>query len=67
MEVSVDTHLKGKNTSPYSEVEQGRVKLLLSPRLTDWAQAVHLTTKNLVIWPRLKVLVEHRHTASCRH
>jgi len=65
--VSVDTYLKGKITSRYRHETQGQVKILLSPSLATWAQAVHITTKNWIVRRRLKVLVEHRHTGACGH
>lgn len=65
--MSVDTYLKGKNASSYSQRTEGKVKLLLSPKLTAWAEEVHISTTNWLVTRRLRVEVEHRHTAACRH
>jgi hypothetical protein len=65
--VSVDTYLKGKNTSRYSVHRQDDVKILLAPRLVQWAKSVHLDTKRFLFWDSFDIEVEHRHTRFCRH
>jgi hypothetical protein len=65
--VSVDTYLKGKNTSRYVVVEEDDVRILLSPKLVEWAQSVKLDVRQRLIRKAITVDVEHRHGPHCRH
>ncbi len=40
--MSVDTHLKGKNLSPYRTVRTDGVKVLLAPNLTAFARTIRV-------------------------
>jgi len=65
--VSVDTYLKGKNTSRYRVMRQDDVKILIAPRLVEWAKSVRLDAKRFLFWDSFDIEVEHRHTRSCQH
>jgi hypothetical protein len=65
--VSVDTYLKGKDTSSYLRVDHGDVEVLVSPALARWGRALHLGTKGAWFWRTLDVEVEHDHGPTCRH
>jgi hypothetical protein len=65
--VSVDTYLKGKNTSQYTVVRQEDVKVLVSPRLVQWAKRVQVGAKRFLLWDSFDVEAEHRHTIACQH
>ncbi len=59
--MSVDTYLKGKNTKPYAAVELDGLRVLVSPRLTEWAQSVEVGVSKFLFWKSFDVIVEHRH------
>lgn len=65
--MSVDTYLRGKNTSGYTRLQQDDVEILLSPALLRWAKDVQLDVKSFLFKKNFAVHVEHRHTAACRH
>jgi hypothetical protein len=65
--VSVDTYLKGKNLSPYRAIEHSDVKILVAPKLLQWAAAVYLDVKQFLLWKSFQVEVEHRHGPTCQH
>ena len=68
--MSVDTYLKRKNTSRYSATEHEGVKILVAPRLLQWAQAVEVGTKQFLIWRSFAVEAEakpHKHGINCAH
>jgi hypothetical protein len=46
--VSVDTHLKGKNLSPYRTLRQDGVKILLPPKLFGFADEIDLSLRGRV-------------------
>lgn len=59
--MSVDTYLKGKNTSRYNPVEQDGVRILVAPALTQWATAVHVDVNRFLFWRSFDVSAAHRH------
>ena len=59
--MSVDTYLKGKNLAPYHTVEHGDVKILVAPKLIQWAAAVSLDVKQFLIFKSFQVGAEHKH------
>ncbi len=59
--MSVDTYLKGKNLAPYKAVEHGGVKILVAPKLIQWAAAVSLDVKQFLIFKSFRVGAEHKH------
>ena len=65
--MSVDTYLKGKQTSGYRSYFRDGVKILLSPRLTEWAAEVDLDVGRRLGRRRFLVDLEHRHTVACQH
>jgi hypothetical protein len=65
--VSVDTYLKGKNTSDYLRVTHDDVEVLVSPTMARWSQRVSLDVKGAMFWRGLDVDVEHEHGPACRH
>lgn len=65
--MSVDTYLKRKNLAPYQAVEQGDVKVLVSPNLLKWAKEVHVGAKQFLIWRSFHVDAEHQHLPTCAH
>ena len=68
--MSVDTYLKGKNTSRYSATDHEGVKILVAPQLLQWAQAVQVGTKQFLIWRSFDieaVAKPHKHGINCAH
>jgi hypothetical protein len=66
--VSVDTYLKGKNTSGYRRHKEEDLTVLLAPALFNYADKVELVTrKNLLFGIKLIAIAHHEHTARCRH
>ena len=59
--MSVDTYLKRKNLAPYRTVEHEDVRLLVAPKLLQWARAVHVDAKQFLIWKSFEVAAEHKH------
>lgn len=59
--MSVDTYLKGKNTSKYQRYIEGGVNVLVAPTLVRWAQWVDLDVKTFLFWKSWAIGVEHRH------
>ena len=59
--MSVDTYLKGKNLAPYRTVEQDGVKILVAPKLIQWAAAVQVGVKQFRIFKSFEVGAEHKH------
>ncbi len=65
--MSVDTHLKGKNLSPYRTLRHDGVSLLLNPRLCEWASSMRIDAGRRALRTTLLVDLEHRHGPHCRH
>ena len=59
--MSVDTYLKGKNTSRYSVHEHAGVKILVAGTLIRWAKDIHVDAKRFLLWRSFDVLVESKH------
>ena len=59
--MSVDTYLKGKNLAPYRTVEQNGVKILVAPKLIQWAATVQVGVKQFLIFKSFEVGAEHKH------
>ena len=62
--MSVDTYLKGKNTSRYNVVRDGDVKILVAGALVRWAQRVELDARRFLMWRRFAVSVVPLHVHS---
>jgi hypothetical protein len=65
--VSVDTYLKGKNTSTYRKFNQDDVLILVAPQLIRYANKVDLVTQKRLIGAKLVAVAHHEHNAACRH
>lgn len=59
--MSVDTYLKGKDTSGYQRVRQGDVEVLVAPSMARWSRAVRMATKGPRFRRGFDVIVEHQH------
>ncbi|MEL7210726.1 MAG: hypothetical protein AAGK32_21230 [Actinomycetota bacterium] len=66
--MSVDTYLKGKNTSKYRSFEpEDGVTILVAPPLLRFAHRIDLVTRKKLIGAKLVAVAHHEHTAACRH
>lgn len=65
--MSVDTYLKGKDTSSYQRVSHDDVEVLVAPSMARWSGAVTMATKGPRLWRGFDVTVEHEHGPACRH
>jgi len=68
--VSVDTYLKGKDTSAYLRLTAGEdsdVEVLVAPTMARVSQQVSVSTRPGLFGRRLDVEVEHEHGPACRH
>jgi hypothetical protein len=65
--VSVDTYLKGKDTSSYKKIQHEDITILVAKPLMQYASRVELVTKKKLIGSKLTALAHHQHTAACRH
>ena len=64
--MSVDTHLKGKNTSPYRRVHQDDITILVAKPLLQHASKVELVARRRLFGHKLVAVAHHQHGASCR-
>lgn len=65
--MSVDTYLKGKDTSGYQRVRHEDVEVLIAPSMARWTGTVSMTTKGPRFWRGFHVAVEHEHGPACQH
>ena len=65
--MSVDTYLKGKDTSSYQKITHEDITILVSKPLTRYASRVELVTQKKLLGHKLTALAHHQHTAACRH
>ena len=66
--MSVDTYLKGKNTSRYRRVhDDGEITVIIAPTLVNYAHKVELVTRKKLIGTKLVAVAHHEHGAACRH
>lgn len=65
--MSVDTYLKGKDTSSYKKIKHEDITILVAKPLMQYASRVELVTKKKLIGAKLAALAHHQHTAACRH
>ena len=69
--MSVDTYLRGKNTSRYRRIAQGDLELLVSPLLIQQADAVFVDTRRSFFRRVFRVEAhprgEHFHGPACAH
>jgi hypothetical protein len=65
--VSVDTYLKGKNTSSYRRIHHEDVVILVAKPLLQYASRIELVTRKRLLGQKLVALAHHQHTNACRH
>lgn len=65
--MSVDTYLKGKDTSSYRKVYHEDITILVAKQLVQYASRIELVTKKKLMGTKLTALAHHQHTAACRH
>lgn len=65
--MSVDTYLKGKNTSSYRKIHHEDVTILVAKPLLQYASRIELITRKKLLGTRLTAVAHHQHTAACRH
>ncbi len=65
--MSVDTYLKGKDTSTYRRIHHEDVTILVAEPLTRYASRVELITRKKLLGRKLTAVAHHQHTAACRH
>jgi hypothetical protein len=65
--VSVDTYLKGKDTTSYLRIAQDDVEVLVSPTIARFSQRLSVGTKGGLFGRNLDVEVEHEHGPACAH
>ena len=64
--MSVDTYLKGKNTSPYRRIHQDDITVLVAKPLLRYASKVELVTRKRLFGNKLVAVAHHQHGSSCR-
>jgi hypothetical protein len=65
--VSVDTYLRGKDTSSYRRLAHDDLTILVAPELGRLASRIDLGTRRKLTGRRLVALAHHEHTNACRH
>ena len=65
--MSVDTHLKGKDLSPYRRLSHDDLTILVSPKLISYANGVQLYQKGFGPFRKIAVAVDHEHGPHCNH
>ncbi len=65
--MSVDTYLKGKNTSVYKRVFDDDIEIMVSPKLIQYANVVELVTQKKLLGSKLAVIAHHVHGPACHH
>ncbi|MCP3990926.1 MAG: hypothetical protein GY724_17760 [Actinomycetia bacterium] len=66
--MSVDTYLKGKNTSRYQRIhDQDEVTVIVAPSLVGYAHKIELIARKKLVGSKLVAVAYHEHSASCRH
>lgn len=59
--MSVDTYLKGKDTSEYQRVRHEDLEVLIAPTMARWSDRVRVDTKGALFWRGFDIQVEHAH------
>ncbi len=65
--MSVDTYLKGKDTSSYRRIHHEDITLLIAKPLLQYASRIELITRKKLLSTKLTAVAHHQHTAACRH
>ena len=63
--MSVDTYLKRKNLSAYRTANYEDIRILVSDRLLNWAEALRISSRRFLLWKSLKIDLApiHQHAA----
>ena len=63
--MSVDTYLKRKNLSAYRTATYEDIRILVSDRLLNWAEALRISSRRFLLWKSLKIDLApiHQHAA----
>ncbi len=65
--MSVDTYLKGKDTSSYRRIHHEDITILVAKPLLQYASRIELVTRRKMLGTKLAAVAHHQHTAACRH
>jgi hypothetical protein len=65
--VSVDTYLKGKDTSTYTRMEHEDIAVLVAPVMARWSERIRLAANRGLLRRRFDITVEHQHGPACQH
>ena len=65
--MSVDTYLKGKDTSSYRKIHHEDITILVAKPLIQYASRIELVTRRKLLGSKLVAVAHHQHTAACRH
>lgn len=65
--MSVDTYLKGKDTSAYQRVDLEGAAVYVAPALARWSRRVTVDAKRGLVRRGFAVMAEHEHGPMCRH
>lgn len=65
--MSVDTYLKGKNTTGYQKIHHEDITILVAKPLVQYASKIELVTRKKLLGSKLVALAYHQHTSACRH
>ena len=65
--MSVDTYLKGKDTSSYRRIHHDDITILVAKQLVQYASRIELITRKKLLGTKLLAVAHHQHTAACRH
>lgn len=65
--MSVDTYLKGKDTSSYRRIHHEDVTILVAKPLIQYASKIELVTRKKLLGTKLTAVAYHQHGPTCRH
>lgn len=65
--MSVDTYLKGKDTTSYRKIHHEDITILVAKPLIQYASRIDLVTRKKITGTKLSAVAHHQHTAACRH
>ena len=65
--MSVDTYLKGKDTSSYRRIHHEDVTILVAKPLIQYASRIELVARKRLVGQKLVAVAHHQHTNACRH
>ncbi len=65
--MSVDTGLRGKDTTRYLRVQIEDVRVLVAPSMAKVTDPVHVATTGASFWRGFSVTIHHTHGPACAH